>query len=750
VVLDLEADDGKVALRRLVEGADVLVESAGPGVMDRMGLGYESLAALNPALVHVSISGFGEDGPKATWRAPDLVVAAAAGPLLMTGDEDRPPLRISLPQAYHHAAADAAGAALIALHERDNRSGLGQHIDISAQQSFSVATQSFLLSAPAHGSEATRVGGGVRLGGLDTKIQFLWPCKDGQVSVTFLFGAAIGPFTRNLMEWVYEEGCCDAATRDKDWIEYGNMLYAGTEPISEYERIKALLETFFVTKTKAELFQATFDRHVLIAPVADPRDVVENPHWVARKAWDDVRCVDGGTYRFPGRFVEAQPVPLPTLGAAPRLGEHTAAVLAEPRRRPSVPAALGRPTPLAGDERAKLPLAGLKVADFMWVFAGPWSTRVLADYGATVVRVESVRSFDALRTAGNFQDDRNEVEWAIQFQNVNAGKLGLTLDLSKPQAREVAFDLVRWADVTTESFSPRAMRAWGLDYAQLCKVKPDLVMASSCLMGQYGPQSLLAGFGTAGAAVSGMFHLTGWPDRLPCGPALAYTDYTSPRFLVLAILAALDHRRRTGQGCHLDLSQAQASHHFLATALLDYTVNGRVAQRQGNDDTMFAPHGVYPAAGTDRWLAIAVTVDEEWRMLCEVLGRADLGDLNARQRLDRRRELDEVVSAWTAGQDAGVAMCRLQELGVPAHLVQGAQDAFADPQLRHRGHFVEVDHELMGRTWVEGSRYRLSRTPAVITRGAHTLGGDTWQVLTELLGYSDDKVAELAAAEIFE
>jgi crotonobetainyl-CoA:carnitine CoA-transferase CaiB-like acyl-CoA transferase len=743
VVLDADQDGDRAELHRLVAGADFLIDSADPGELDGMGLDRATLERLNPALIHVSITAFGSDGPKSGWAHSDLVLGAASGVSSLTGDEDRAPLRVSLPQAFHHAAADGAGAALIALYDRQHHSGLGQHIDVSAQQSHSVATQSFLLSHPGNSVHAGRMAGGVRVGGIDTKVQLLWPCRDGQVSVTFLFGAALGPFTQNLMNWVHEEGFCDEATRSKDWIEYGLMLHDGREPMSEYERVKQVLTDFCMTKTKAELLAGSFERRVLITPVVTTAEVIQSEHWRARDFWDDVECGPAGRVTFPGAFARFSATPVPNLPAAVPAGRHTAELRSEPDRRPH----------LAGPEAgasATRPLAGLKVLDFMWVFAGPHASRQLADFGAQVVRIESSTSLDALRTGGNFQDERTDPEWAMQFSNVNAGKLGVGMDLSHPEARGVVHDLVRWADIVLESFSPRAMAGWDFDYASLREVRPDLVMASSCLMGQTGPHRQLAGFGTMAAAISGFFHITGWPDRQPCGPFLAYTDYVSPRFLLASIMAALEHRRATGEGQYVDLSQAEATMQLLVPAILDYTVNGRVMERKGNADPAHAPHGVYATAGDDQWVAVAVTADGQWRALCDELGRADLAGLTVAERLARWQELDGLLAAWTADRKAGDVMARLQELGIPAHQVQNTVEAFEDPQLQHRGHFVQVPHDAMGTTWVEGSRLRMSRTPAVIDRGSPTIGQHTWQVLTELLGYDDDRVAELAAAGLFE
>ncbi len=224
----------------------------------------------------------------------------------------------------------------------------------------------------------------------------------------------------------------------------------------------------------------------------------------------------------------------------------------------------------------ELPLKDVKICDFMWVMAGPASTRILADYGATVVRIESPTRVDTARTLQPYHGNQLTPDSSGLFANCNAGKFGISLDLGNPAARAVVHDLVRWADVVTESFSPKAMRAWGFDYESLRKVNPAVIMLSSCLMGQTGPLAKIAGFGNMAAAIAGFTNLTGWPDRPPCGVFGAYTDYVAPRFTAIAILAALDHRRRTGEGQYIDQSQAECAIHFLGPAILDYTVNGRV------------------------------------------------------------------------------------------------------------------------------------------------------------------------------
>jgi len=401
-----------------------------------------------------------------------------------------------------------------------------------------------------------------------------------------------------------------------------------------------------------------------------------------------------------------------------------------------------------------LPLDDVKVVDFMWALAGPGTTRTLADYGATVVRIESVNRVDGARTVGPFLDNKSAHDGSGLFGTYNAGKLGLALDLNKPQAREVVLDLVRWADVVCESFSPKAMRAWRLDYDSLREVKPDLIMLSSCLMGQSGPMSSFIGFGNMAAAVAGFYHLCGWPDRPPSGPFGAYTDYIAPRFGSISILAALDYRRRTGKGQYIDQSQAESALHFLTPALLECAANGRIEQGAGNADRNYAPHGVYPASGNDRWIAIACNTDEHWRSLCIAMNRRELASHESfatlAARYKNRDQLDQIISEWTRGLAAHAAELQLQELGIPAFAVQDSNDVCRDPQLAARGYLTEIVHPLYGKTVVEGPRFRLSRTPASIARPAPTVGRDNQYVLESILGYDQARITELAAAGALE
>jgi benzylsuccinate CoA-transferase BbsF subunit len=325
--------------------------------------------------------------------------------------------------------------------------------------------------------------------------------------------------------------------------------------------------------------------------------------------------------------------------------------------------------------------------------------------------------------------------------------------MTVPEARELALQLVDWADVIVENFSPRAMKKWGLDYQTLSSTRPGLVMLSSCLNGQTGPESALAGYGTMGASLAGFGFLTGWPDRPPSGPLLAYTDYVSPRFATAALLAAIDVQRRTGKGQHVDLAQSECGVHFLGPPALDYLANGAVWKAHGNAHREYAPSGVYPCQGDDRWLALAAPDGDAWQRLCASSGAGwerDARFASTADRLANRAELDLEISAWTKGFSADALEARLQDARLPAHRVSTSTDLFADPQLAAREHFVWLEHVECGLTPLEGARARLSRTPGAPQSHGPTVGEHNEFVLRELLGMSDEQMTELVISGALE
>ncbi|GAA4535706.1 CaiB/BaiF CoA transferase family protein [Nonomuraea ferruginea] len=402
------------------------------------------------------------------------------------------------------------------------------------------------------------------------------------------------------------------------------------------------------------------------------------------------------------------------------------------------------------------PLDGVKVWDASWVGVGPLTARYLAEYGATVVRTESLRSVDVLRMAPPFKDGVPGVNRSQFFADYNASKLGLGVNLSTEGGKRVAHRLTAWADVVIEAFTPGVMDRLGLGYDRLRQLNPALIMISTSMNGQTGPRRHFAGFGTVLAAMSGFCELTGWPDRDPGSPYGAYTDFIAQRFAAAAVVAALEHRDRTGEGQYIDLSQMETALMFLAPELVDYQRTGRVATRDGNRSRGAAPHGVFPCLpedGRERWVAIAVTSDAEWAALRRALGApgwtADprLGTLAGRKEQEDRLEAE--LAAWTRTRTAAEVVGALQP-GVPTGPVHDARGLQADPQVAHRHYFRRHPHPVMGEMPYEGAQAELSLTPHRVTKAAPLLGEDNEEVLTALLGLSRAEVAELAASGTLE
>jgi len=398
--------------------------------------------------------------------------------------------------------------------------------------------------------------------------------------------------------------------------------------------------------------------------------------------------------------------------------------------------------------------AGTTILEFGGGAAGPVATRYFADHGATVIRVESRRRPDFLRLLRLTPDSPGGLDGAHHFAVLNANKLSVALDLSRPEGVAVARRLALWADAVAENFAPGAMAKWGLDYASLVKERPDLVMISTCLNGQTGPERHYPGFGGQGSALAGFNHLTGWPDREPVGPFGTITDSLSPRFAALLLATALLHRRRTGQGQHLDLAQVEAGIVCLSESMVTFAANDEVLTRAGNRSRHAAPHGVFPCAGKDRWVAIVVHDDDDWRRLVRAIGEPawakDAALATSAGRLAHDGEVERRLAEWTAGREAIAIAELLQAAGVEAGPVEDFADLHADPQLAHRGHFRDVEHAVLGRHPVETHAMRFSAMAPKIQAPAPRLGEHTEHVLRDLLGMEAGEFAQLRGAGVFE
>ncbi|HVA77966.1 MAG TPA: CoA transferase [Candidatus Binataceae bacterium] len=398
------------------------------------------------------------------------------------------------------------------------------------------------------------------------------------------------------------------------------------------------------------------------------------------------------------------------------------------------------------------PLAGVHVLDLSWVMVGPVSGRYLADLGADVIKVESRGRIDPLRTLGPFKDGKPGPERSVSYHNLNAGKRCVAINLKEPRGRDLILRLVDWADVVLESFTPGVLESLELDYAHLKLRKSCLIMASTSILGQTGPHAKgTSGVGTMGAAMSGASFLLGWPDRPPFGTFGPWTDGVAPRFIVTSILAALHRRSITGEGCYIDVAQAEAGIQFVSPAYYEYAANGTVPMRRGTAGSpLRSPHGIYPCSGDDRWIAIDASERDHWEALRDVIG----GLLKESKfdtligRLRNRLELDNAIADWTRPQDAEAVERALHLAGAPAHVVSRGGDLARDQHLRFANHFRTITDPVMGEAEIEGPRFELRRTPHVGTTRGPRIGEHTGEVLRGVCNLSDDEIAELEKAGI--
>ena len=741
VVLDMDDETGRNQLVDLARGADVLVESLEPGTLDARGLGYEDLSALNPALVYASISPFGQDGPHAQRPATDLTIQSAGGLVSMQGDVDRPPVPVGFPQAGLHGGTQAAADIVVALNERD-RSGRGQYLDTSMQACIVWTLMDATGFPPSEGQDKPGYGYDrpqrvvSPIPGLD--LPNLLNVADGHATSLMGVTDQMLTTTNAAVAWMLRDGPgLPEHLQGIDWARWHeDFLGVRTEPESAQvinEALQYVLD-FLRSKTKRELHEWSLESKALLAEIATTKDLVEDPQLEAREFWQQV-----GEHTVPGPFARLSRTPIGARQPAPALDEG-AALLGVPRSRAS-----NRARGSNGASAARGPaLEGVKVADFSWFGVGPLIAKGLADHGATVVRVESESRLDGLRVRPAFKDGIPGINRSQFYADFNSSKLGVALNLSTEDGREVARDLAGWADVVIESFTPGTMARFGLDWAALSSDRTDLIMVSTCLRGQTGPERRYTGFGYQGSALSGLHGVTGWPDRPPNGPYGAFTDFISPRFGLLAVVAALYARTRSGEGQLIDLSQGEAAIHFIAPLVLDYVANGRVARAAGHDSMTDAPNGVYACRGRERYVAISCATTGQWRALRDVVGlrgfdAPEYGTYEGRQ-ADRAR-IDAALAAWCADQDGHEIATMLADAGVPASAVQRASDLYHDPQLAHRGFFVTLDHPAMGPTPYDGFATHFSETPGRLSKPAPLLGEDTHHVLTELLGLSAETVA---------
>jgi crotonobetainyl-CoA:carnitine CoA-transferase CaiB-like acyl-CoA transferase len=742
IVLDLAQARDAGHFQQLIRGADFVIESGPDGLAGARGFDFTRLRELNPRIVHVLITPWGCDGPAASRIATDLTLSAMGGQAALQGSPDRAPVRITVPQIWRHAGAEAAAAALIA-HQRMQRTGEAQFVDLSAQCATTWMTMNAMDAAAIQGFDFERRGSTVQMG--TREVDPVFACRDG-----YLVALPVGTVIEPLLGHLIGEELVDETWLEEDWATIDQRRTLGQAVRFTREQQIEVLSRFFLRHTKSDLFHMGIDLNITLAPVNSVANLLEFEQITARDAWARMELDDGTLVRTPGRIAlfdvgKADPFTAGIRCAAPGLDQHGQQIRTELESAPRTPAPLEpRPHPEGR------PFAGLKVLDLTWIIAGPSSARYFADHGARVVKVESELRPDGLRLLG---PQKGGTQWNSShfYGEFNAGKECVQLNLKHPEGLAIMKKLVAWADVFIENWAPGALARLGLDYSVVRQVNPGIIMLSTSLMGQSGPASEVAGFGYHAGGMAGFYEVTGWPDLPPHGPWMAYTDVIAPRMIAAMVTAAIDHRRRTGQGQQIDAAQFEMALQFLAPEILEVQTLGYAATRLGNRSRHAAPEGIYRCLGTgetsrsDEWIAISVENDNQWQSLCAVLGNPawtqEPAFSTVTGRLAAHDDIDRHLKAWTATRERYAAMEILLAAGVPAGAVQRSSDLANDPQYRHRGFHRFLDHPVMGRVPYAGVQYRIPGYVAGPHRHAPLLGEHTDAVLSRDLGMSADEIA---------
>ncbi|MDA0352689.1 MAG: CoA transferase [Chloroflexi bacterium] len=727
VVLDLDTAEGCESLRRLAATSDALIESFEVGYLGERGLGYDDLVGVKPDLVMASVTHFGQDGPYAGYAGGEIVDVALGGYLKLTGDADREPVKPYDDLVLTHASLHTAAAVMAGLTHRD-ATGEGDYFDVAA-----IDAAMFLLGGVAQIYEYDReipVRRGARLMFSNPQYPYpstIRPCMDGYVHAHSNNRNA--DLLAALMPGMGIEDFLDA-------------------PMGNADEIDARMDAWMADKDKFEVVRRAQELRLPFTEVLTPAEILSDPHLEAREFIVELNHPAAPEVRQPGGPAKLSATPWRNE-RAPLLGEHTDEVLS------TLTEAKPQPTPTttsAGGSRK--PLAGMRVLELSTAVAGPVAGCVLADMGAEVIKIEA----PSARTAAQSKvpppldgvPDRPYNRTPF-FNELHRGKRHASIDLASPEGRELFLKAVATADVVLENFSPRVLGNLGIDFDDLRAVKPDIILTSMPAFGKSGPYMLRGSYGPGIDAMSGMSHLTGYPDRGPGKPAQFYLDQNAGLTAALTTMAALRHRNRTGEGQYIELSMLEGELQLVAPALLDVTMNGRVPSRIGNRHAWHAPQGVYRCAGDDEWLALGIATDEQWRALASAIGRPELAE-DARFTSEAGRhecedELDAAIEAWTASRNHLDAMRELQAAGVPAGAVLDVAEVHGDAQFAHRETLAWVDHPEIGRFPHTRTAWR-SRLGHHGVSGPAPAFGDGNALLLEIAGLGAGARERLVAAGV--
>jgi crotonobetainyl-CoA:carnitine CoA-transferase CaiB-like acyl-CoA transferase len=719
IVLDLESEQGREALLELARHADVVIEDKPVGYLDAFGLGYQALQIVNPRLVMTSISGFGLSGPYRDFKAPNLVIFAMGGLMNLCGHPERPPLVGPCDVAYHLGSVHAAFGTLVALYNRRN-TGRGDRVEISLQEV--LAADPFLRIMTRYGvtAEVPKRTGHSQ----PTTVAETYRCADGYVRIF----CNQPDHWKRLVQWLGNP----AEFLDPKYEDVQNRL-----------PLRPLLDRLIEERTiqyRAKSFFDEFQSQRLAAsPINPPSAFLADEQTEHREYLCEINHPYLGAHRFPGDPYKFSQSPSRVERGAPLLGEHQTQIGQE-LARPSVWMSefASRSIRLSP---SRLPFEDVRVLSFPTGIVGPALGSLLAEHGAEVISIEAGRTMRSPQRGQRFQI-------ASDLES-HRNKRRVAINMKHPEGLALATKLIAKSDVVAENFSARVMASWGLDYARMREIREDIIMASLQAFGQRGPRRDYVSFGPILMAFSGMTFLWRDPEIERPGAAsqTAFPDYIAPSYGALAILAALHYRARTGKGQYIDLSQAESAASMLAPAYLEWLVNGREPEPQGNFNPYAAPHGCYRCKGDDRWCVISVETQEEWVKFCELVGHREwatdprFGDLAAR--VANRRQLDALVESWTAELTPHQVMLILQRDGIAAGVVQTAEDLYRDPHLRERGFARDVVLPQVGWLTRAGASVRMTERPFIAKHETHLAGEDNEAVLGELLGVAKAKIAEM-------
>ncbi|MCF3935328.1 CoA transferase [Acuticoccus sp. M5D2P5] len=773
VVLDLETEEGRARFLSLAESADIVLDAAEDTRRRHEALRPEALAARVPGLITARITPFGDTGPWKDHKASDLVHLALGGVMMNCGYDfdpagryDLPPIAPQLWHAYHITGEQLALGILAALLHR-HRTGEGQDVACAVHEAVAKNTELDLMSwvmrhAPLYRQTCRHAVE------TPTHSPNISHTKDGRWMIAYGVSArdraALVPF----LERYEMAGDLEPPAEGED-LRARNVPGSAADDAST--RALEVIQRFVRCHIYDNLpWTEAQEAGLFWAPLRKPHENVLDDHWQARGTFSAIEHEDlGRSLVYPtSKWLSTATAWRPGR-RAPHLGEHSAEVLAtlpEPRARPHAqPAA----APTRSEHGKPFPLQGVRIFDFSWFLASAGGTRMAAALGAEVIKVEWKAHPDtrlaamapiggraAREKATEPLEGVTDSDMGGQFNNKNPGKRGLSLNIRHPKGLEIAKRMIAISDVVAEGFSPGVLDRAGLGYDVMRGLRRDIIYVQQSGMGSQGTYGRFRTVGPVAAAFAGTSEMSGLPEpAMPAGWGYSYLDWIGAYGFGLAVLGALYHRERTGEGQRIDSSQCESGIFLSATPVLDWSANGRVWTRIGNRSPYkpAAPHGAYRCRGDDRWIAIAAFTEAEWHALAQVAGRNDWRDdprfATLAARLAHQDELDAAISAFTAEQDAFQLMATLQAAGVAAGVCQTAQDRCdRDPQLAALDWLTEVTGTKIG-TWpVAELPVKLSETPAhvggVTRRGAPCYGEDNEAILGELLGYGSAEIAVLA------